>query len=101
MRAFGERLTEKKNLWRNVKDKVPEGSIASIRQKFCVNYAHDSTTIEGNTLTLIEAKSVLEDNLSVGGKDLREIFEVYNHQKAFEYVEKTVSSGRPLDEPIV
>lgn len=31
----------------------------------------NSTAIEGNTLTLMETKVVLEDGISVGGKALR------------------------------
>ena len=50
---------------------------------------------------MIETKAVLEDSLSIGGKHLREIFEVYNHQKAFEYVERLIHDHEPLNESIV
>lgn len=36
----------------------------------------------------METKVVLEDGVSIGGKALREIYEVVNHQKAYEYVKK-------------
>lgn len=62
------RLTNKNNLWKQERGKIPKESIESIHQDFCVNYAHDSTTIEGNTLTLIKTKAVLEDNISIGAK---------------------------------
>lgn len=96
-----KRITQKSDLWRKNKEKMPKESIRSIRQDFCISYAHNSTAIEGNTLTLIETKAVLEDNLSIGGKNLREIFEVFNHQKAFEYMERIVRNGEPLNESIV
>ena len=63
-----------------------------------MEYAHNSTAIEGNTLTLIQTRAILEEGLSVGGKTLREIYEVTNHAKAFAYVKKRVSEGLSLDE---
>lgn len=51
-------------------------------------------------MTLVQTKAILEDGLSVGGKTLREIYEVANHAKAFNYVKKCVTEGRPLDESI-
>lgn len=101
MKADLERIIQKNNLWKEIKEKIPKDSIRSFRQDFCITYAHNSTAIEGNTLTLIETKAVLEDGLSVGGKSLREIFEVYNHQRAFEYVEGLVCDHEPLNESIV
>ncbi|MGF6990417.1 Fic family protein [Lachnospiraceae bacterium PM6-15] len=82
-------------------DVIPEESIKSYRQDFFVNYTYNSTAIEGNTLTLLEQKTVLEDNIAIGGKSLREIFEVYNHKKAFDYLEKCLSENQPLSENIV
>ena len=68
---------------------------------FDIEYTHNSTAIEGNTLTLMETKLLIEDKLSVGGKDLREIYEVVNHNKAFSYVIKKVSENEPLDEKTI
>ena len=52
-------------------------------------------------MTLMETKVVLEDGISVGGKELREIYEVVNHKKAYQYVKKCIAEGKILDEPIV
>lgn len=68
---------------------------------FEVDYAHNSTAIEGNTLTLIETKVLLEDHISVGNKSLREIYEIVNHNKAFAYVKKCIADKKLLDENIV
>ncbi|MDR1891846.1 MAG: hypothetical protein LBQ48_02380 [Oscillospiraceae bacterium] len=65
------------------KSKIPQTAFESFEKSFDVEYTHNSTAIEGNTLTLIETKAVLDDRLSVGGKPLREIYEVVNHNKAF------------------
>lgn len=70
-------------------------------QAFELEYTHNSTAIEGNTLTLLETKVVLEDELSVGGKKLREIYEIINHNKAFQHVKACIAQGKPLNEVTV
>lgn len=52
-------------------------------------------------MTLMETKVVLEDGIAVGGKELREIYEVVNHKKAYQYVKKCIAEGKVLDEHIV
>ena len=64
---------------------IPKDVLESFELAFDIEYAHHSTAIEGNTLTLVETKAVIEDGISVGGKRLREIYEVANHNKAFNY----------------
>lgn len=49
----------------------------------------------------METKLVLEDGVSVGGKELREIYEVVNHKKAYIYVKKCIAENKPLTENIV
>ena len=49
----------------------------------------------------METKVVLEDGISVGGKALREIYEVVNHKKAFRFVKQCISERLPLSEKIV
>ncbi len=80
---------------------LPPEVLSAFNNSFNIEYAHNSTAIEGNTLTLIQTKTIIEDGLSVGGKELREIYEVANHAKAFSYVKKCVSEGKLLDENIV
>lgn len=75
--------------------------LSSYEKDFELTFTHNSTAIEGNTLTLMETKVVLEDGISVGGKELREIYEVVNHKKAYQYVKKCIAEGKILDEPIV
>ena len=82
-------------------ERIPKEALQSFDKSFEVEYTHNSTAIEGNTLSLIQTKAVLEDGLSVGGKTLREIYEVVNHKKAFEYVKKCVAESKALDERII
>ena len=90
---------DKKEQLAKVRGSILPEALESFERSFDIEYAHNSTAIEGNTLTLIQTKVILEDGLSVGGKTLREIYEVANHAKAFSFAKKCVAEGRPLDEP--
>lgn len=80
---------------------IPESILENFELTFDIEYAHHSTAMEGNTLTLIETKAIIEDEISVGGKKLREIYEVVNHNKAFSYAKEKIAEGCPLNETIV
>lgn len=96
-----ERLLEKRAKLVEIRNSNSEKLFDNFDKAFEVDYAHNSTAIEGNTLTLIETKVLLEDELSVANKSLREIYEVVNHNKAFAYVKKCISENKQLDEYIV
>ncbi len=93
-------LSHKKEQLSKMRGSIQKEALESFEKSFDVEYAHNSTAIEGNTLTLIQTKAILEDGLSVGGKTLREIYEVTNHAKAFAFVKKCVAEGKPLNEAI-
>lgn len=96
-----ERMFEKLERYNQIKYKLPEASVNSYMQAFELEYTHNSTAIEGNTLTLLETKVVLEEGLSVGGKQLREIYEVINHNKAYQYIKRCIAEGLKLNESII
>lgn len=93
-----EELLKKKEFYNNNKNRLSAELQEKIEKAFDIDFTYNSTTIEGNTLTLIETKAVLEDKISIGGKELREIYEVINHNKAFNYVKKCISQKENLDE---
>ena len=94
-------LLQKKEYYEQIKDSLPEITVKSYAKAFELEYTHHSTAIEGNTLTLLETKVVLEEGLSVGGKMLREIYEVINHNKAYQYVKDCITQKKSLDEQII
>lgn len=96
-----QRLEQKRAQLARVWHSIPKEILEKAEKSFAIEYAHNSTAIEGNTLTLIQTKVILEDGLSVGGKTLREIYEVANHDKTFAYVKHKVSEKVPLDEGVV
>jgi Fic family protein len=94
-------LQGKRDYLQQNKGYLPEPVRKNYEDAFAIEYTHNSTAIEGNTLSLMETKLVLEDKLSIGGKELREIYEVVNHDKAFAYIQKCVAEGKPLGEVII
>lgn len=95
-RIYEKRLKLDKN-----RHKISPVTLSSYEKDFELTFTHNSTAIEGNTLTLMETKVILEDGVSVGGKDLREIYEVINHKKAYGYVKKCIAENKALNEDIV
>ena len=96
-----EVLIQKRDQYQKKRLSIPEYTLQTFEQAFEIEYTHHSTAIEGNTLTLMETKVLLEDGISIGGKQLRELYEVVNHQKAYQYVKQCIGQGMPLDENIV
>ncbi len=96
-----DRLLQKRERYRQSLPSIPALTLQSYEQAFEVEYTHNSNAIEGNTLTLMETKLVLEDAISPGGKSLREIYEAVNHQKAYRYVKACIARNESLSEKIV
>jgi Fic family protein len=49
-------------------------------------WTHNSTSLEGNSLTLGETDFILEEGLTIQGKPLKDHNEVYGHAKAIELI---------------
>lgn len=96
-----KRILAKKTKYEQNKSRIDSVTLSSYEKDFELKFTHNSTAIEGNTLTLMETKVVLEDGISIGGKNLREIYEVVNHKKAYRYVKKCIAENKPLTESIV
>ncbi len=74
--------------------------LARLKNDLALEWTYHSNAIEGNSLTLVETRIVLEEGMTIGGKSLREHFETINHAKAIDYVEDLVSEDvdiRPVD----
>ena len=69
-----------------------------INKAFELKFTHESTKIEGNTLSIFEVKTILEDGYSIAGKKLREIYEVINNKNAFEFIKEMVKNSEELSE---
>ncbi|WP_019868157.1 Fic family protein [Methylovulum miyakonense] len=76
---------------------LPEHTVRTLHEQQVLEWTYHSNAIEGNTLTLKETKVVLE-GITIGGKPLREHFEVINHKEAIDYVEAIVKNQETLSE---
>ncbi len=63
-----------------------------------LRWTYHSNAIEGNTLTLLETKVVLENGITIGGKTLREHFEAINHREAILYLLDLIQNKEPFSE---
>ena len=61
------RILEKQKIYSQGKNKIDAVTLSSYEKDFELTFTHNSTAIEGNTVTLMESKLVLEVGLSVGG----------------------------------
>jgi Fic family protein len=75
---------------------LPAASVARLKEQITLEWIYNSNAIEGSTLTLRETQLILETGFTVGGKSLREHFEVINHRDAIEYVEDLAGQDVPL-----
>lgn len=75
--------------------------IEKLNQYFDEVYTYDSNGIEGNTLTLQETALVLNKGVTIGGKSMREHFEVINHKEAIDYIKDLVKQKEPLSKRVL
>ncbi len=67
--------------------------LQKLKDDMSLEWTHHSNALEGNTLSLAETKIILEDGVTIGGKSLREHFEIVNHKKAIDYLDGLVKDG--------
>ncbi|MBL7063122.1 MAG: Fic family protein [Anaerolineae bacterium] len=75
---------------------LPAAAVRRLNEQLTIEWIYNSNAIEGNTLTLRETQLILETGLTIGGKSLREHFEVINHKEAIEYVEALAAGEDPI-----
>ncbi len=93
---LSERINSKKKRLDSLRP-LPQHTLQSLRDSVFLEWTYHSNAIEGNTLSLKETKVVLE-GITVGGKTLKEHFEVINHEQAILYIEDIVHKKEPLTE---
>lgn len=84
------RIASKKAIIDNARP-LSSGLVSRIKDDISLEWTYNSNAIEGNSLTLVETRVVIEDGMTIGGKSLREHFEVINHNSAIHYLEEIVS----------
>lgn len=72
----------------------------NLHEDLVLRWTYHSNAIEGNTLTLKETRVALE-GITIGGKTIREHFEVMNHREAILFIEDVVQNREPLSERLI
>ena len=75
---------------------LPKTAVRRLNEELTIEWIYNSNAIEGSTLTLQETRLILEQGITIGGKSLREHFEVVNHQQAIGFVESLVQEDTPI-----
>lgn len=69
----------------------------SLHEKLIVEWTYNSNAIEGNTLTMLETKVVL-DGITIGGKSIVEHLEIINHREAIFFIEDLIANKESISE---
>lgn len=76
-------------------------ALKSLEEKLEVDEVHNSTAIEGNSLTLGETELVLTKGLTVAGKPLKDHLEVKSYDRAYHYIKSIYQKAKEIDEKII
>lgn len=79
---------------------ITETRKAELLKQLRAVWTHDSTAIEGNTLSLGDTMFVLEYGLTVKGKSLKDQVDVQNHARAVDKVLEIFERGRLTEEDL-
>ena len=81
-------LDEIKKGYRKIIKKLSPIEYKVIEKQHLINFTFNTNAIEGSTITLKETAHILEDRISPEGKELREIYEIANTRKTYEFMKK-------------
>lgn len=75
---------------------LPRSTAESLEASLMMRYNQESNAIEGNKLTLVETKVLLEHGVTSNGKSFRDHLDIINHQEAIYYLMDLVKEKSPL-----
>lgn len=70
-------------------------------QEIKAEYVYASNRLEGNALTLLETKTIIDDRLSLSGKKMEDILETLGHYRALNTLITFVRNKYPLTEKVI
>ncbi len=79
--SLAEKIQEVDSLQSKIEGfgKLPDAVLKKINYKFRLEWNYTSNSMEGNTLTLEETRSVMVGNITVEGKPLKDVLEMKGH----------------------
>lgn len=75
--------------------------LSQLREYYKIGLTYASNALEGNSLTEIETKVVIEDGLTVGGKPLRDHLEAAGHAEAYDQMVRLAQGKTIVEEYIL
>jgi fido (protein-threonine AMPylation protein) len=72
--------------YRQFESSLDDGLLARWRQKWLIEFAWKSSSIEGNTYSILETETLLLDKVEAVGKSHQEALMIVNHQKAYNFI---------------
>ena len=94
-------LKQKLELYKHILDSLDDFTRKNWEDTFTIEFTHDTTAIEGNTLTLIDTKMILEDGIVPKETTLLELDQIRGHADAWQYVKENVKNNIPLSENVI
>lgn len=95
LQEFIDRVDSKQSIIDNARP-LSSTIVSKLKDNLSLEWTYNSNAIEGNTLSLIETKVVLQDGMTIGKKSLREHFEVINHDQAIHFLNELVHTNYTL-----
>lgn len=80
---------------------IEKGLEERVLQKMRLDWNYHSNSIEGNSLTYGETKSLILHHITADGKPLRDHFEITGHNEALLWVMDIVKSERSINENFI
>ena len=68
--------------------------LRQLKAYYRIGLTWTSNALEGNSLTEVETKILIEDGLTIGGKPLRDTFEALGHSLAYDYMFELLGERR-------
>ncbi len=84
--------------FRKVFEKMDKLSREEILENFAIEFAYNTTSIEGNTITLEEAKTFFETNKTPANRSLREIYDLQNTKDTLFWI---LDEKKDIDENLI
>ncbi|MFA4982605.1 MAG: Fic family protein [Candidatus Micrarchaeia archaeon] len=66
----------------------PRIALEKREKDFTVRFTYNTNAIEGNTVSLLETAAMLEKKVVPEGKSLREVHEIFNTERALNFIKK-------------
>lgn len=79
----------------------PAQALKSLEKKLEIDEVHNSTAIEGNSLTLGETALVLEKGLTVAGKPLKDHLEIKGYDEAYKHIKSIYKKSKIISEELI